>query len=331
MMKKNAYQMTENAGADAFSNEGLSFEEEIEFSKSILAGEAAKKKLAESDTLNEEERNSLENAVRTGDQAYERLVMANVPRAMKAAFETFRKNPFGLNEIDDYRQTAMKVVCTCARTYDWKLGCRFGTYVQNSLKNEMVRENARTGYALRIPEENLCRLNALKQQKEGGKADRMEEKDRKSAEKLISLCMVSRSLDEPAGCDGSGMDFGEMIEDPNALTAEMIEDGIIDLLQTAKLMEALEALPEDEKELLKGRMGFEGDPLPMKAYVGIYAKSISGVQKKQKAAEKHLREVFFSLPEGRLDFLNTLLFFYQRICAFVHQPYGLYRAAVPDP
>ena len=45
-------------------------------------------------------------------------------------------------------------------------------------------------------------------------------------------------------------------------------------------------------------MGFFGATQPMRAFVGTAAKSVSGVQKKQIAAEKHLRELYYSLPLG---------------------------------
>ena len=60
--------------------------------------------------------------------------------------------------------------------------------------------------------------------------------------------------------------------------------------------ELYEALSDDERTLLKGRMGFFGEQQTLKSFVGTAAKSVSGVQKKQIAAENHLRELYFSLP-----------------------------------
>lgn len=305
-MRKNAYFMPEAESPAVLKGEGLSFEEETALSKKILAGEAAKRELAGNSALGKNEREALNDAVSDGEQAYERLVLANLPRAVKIAVSTWKKNPFGLNDVDDYRQTAMKVICTCARTYDWRMGCRFGTYVHNSLKNEMLRENARTGYALRIPEDELCRLNDLRRLKDKRKTDDLSGKAGKSAEKLLLSTGICRSLEEPVSPEEDDTEFGEMIADPKAVTAEMIEDDIIVRCRIAKLMDALAALPEDEQDLLRGRMGFDGDPRPLKAYVGVYAGSVSGVQKKQLAAEKHLKEIYEGLPEGRPDFLYQL-------------------------
>ncbi len=302
MMKPCRYYVPETESEAAFEGEGLSFDEEIELSKKILAGEAAKCEISENDSLKEK----LGQIILDGEQAYERLVLANAPRAMKIAASTWKKNPFGLNDIDDYRQTAMKVICVCARTYDWQMGCRFGTYVHRSLQNEMMRENARSGYAIRIPEEDLCRLNAVKRQKEADHFAGLDEKERNSANRLLSACSVSKSLEEPVNSEDADTEFGETLADPEAVSAEMIEKEIFDHLQIMKLQEALAALPEEERNLLKGRMGFDGDPQPLKAFVGVYAQSISGVQKKLQKAEKHLREIFNSLPEGRLDgFINV--------------------------
>lgn len=63
-----------------------------------------------------------------------------------------------------------------------------------------------------------------------------------------------------------------------------------------RLSMALEALPDDERNILKGRMGYFGEPQPLSSFVGTTAKSISGVQKKQIAALKHLRELYYGLP-----------------------------------
>lgn len=305
-MNKCAYYVSESSSAAAFDCEGLTFDEEIELSKRILAGEAARHEIAENGAPVKQNLSILNRTVRDGELAFEQLVTANMPRAMKMAMEAWKKNPFGINDIDDYRQTALKVICGCARTYDWRMGCRFGTYVHNSLKNEMIRENARTGYAIKIPEENLCRLNKLRRQKAENQLGDLAENERKSAEKLLAFCSVSKSLEEPAAGEDADVEFGEMIADPAAVSAGMIEDEIFDDFQFSKLRDALAALPEDERSLLKTRMGFDGEPQPLKAFVGIYAKSISGAQKKQIAAEKHLKEIFNSLPEGRLDFLNFL-------------------------
>lgn len=295
-MNKCTYCVSETDSTAAFDREELSFEKEIELSKRILAGNMAKRELLENDALQENERSSLNEVVRDGYMAYEQLVLANIPRAMKIAMETWKKNPFGLNDIDDYRQTAMKVICVCAWTYDWQNGSRFGTYVHNSLKNEMIRENARTGYAVRISENDLCRLNVMKRRKKDKEFSDVDKNIRISIEKLIASCSFSKSLEEPVSDEDSDIEFGETIADQSAITAEMIEEEIIEHVKISKLKEALAALPEDERTLLKGRMGFEGEPQPLKAYVGVYAKSISGVQKKQIAAEKHLREIYKSLP-----------------------------------
>lgn len=302
-MKKYTYTMKETEITAAADKEGLSFEEEISLSKQILAGERAKKQLENAASLQSGERASLENTVLSGDLACERLILANKPRAMKIAAEAYRKNPSGLNELEDYYQTAMKVICVCARTYDWQKGCRFGTYVHNSLKNEMMRENARSGYVMHIPEDKLCRLNALKRRKDTGKLSGMGEKDRLDADKLFAACTPGKSLDEPIPGDDSDTEFGETIADKTAVTAEMVDDELELEENVLRLRKALEVLPENERALLRARNGFDGPRQTLKSLTGTFAQSTSGVQKKEDAAKKHLRQIFESLPEGSPDFL----------------------------
>ncbi len=277
------------------NDHNLNFDEEILLSKKIKSGNAAKEKLLHNDHLSETEQKKLEALMEEGEIAYEQLVNANVPRAMKFAYETWRKNKYGVNDLEDYQQTALKVICACARTFDWEKGFRFGTYAHNCLRNEMLRENARTCYALRIPEENLLRLNAAKQ-KADTSFEKIEDLIGNDSEKLLAACRPQISLQAPLDKEDSDTEFGDVLTDIDAVTAEQIEEAIEMEIILMRLNKALEALSEDEQFILKGRMGFFGEPQPLKSFVGITAKSISGVQKKQLAAEKHLRELYFATP-----------------------------------
>ncbi len=297
-MQKN---LSNISSAAAFDNEGLSFEEESKLSKMILAGEKAKMILRDGNPLTDREAASLNSAVEAGEAAVEQLVLANLPRARKFAAETFRKNPFGINSLEDYEQTALKAICAAARSFDWRKGCRFGTYVHQFLRNEMVRENARVGYALRIPEDSLVRVSALKRAVQAGKKAEAAEAagmSEDAADKLLSACSVSRSLQDPVSTEEDDLEFGELLADSDAVSAEQIEERIVRGEMLMKLREALSALPEEERKLLLARAGVTGKPQPLKAFVGRYGKSTSGVQKKQIAAEKHLREIYFSLPSA---------------------------------
>ena len=266
----------------------LNFDEEIMLSKKIRAGNEAKEILRQGNLLSEEERINLNSLVEDGELAFGQLVEANVPRAMKFAYETWQKNKFGVNDLEDYRQTALKVICTCARTFDGNKGFRFGTLAHNCLQHEMLRENAKTCYALRIPEESLMQLSSVKQNAEAPVC--------RDPEKLIAACSPCICLQAPLAKDGSDEEFGDILPDSRAVTAEQIEDRIENENRLVRLNKALEALSDDERLLLKGRMGFFGEQQTLKSFVGTAAKSVSGVQKKQIAAVNHLRELYFSLP-----------------------------------
>ena len=116
------------------------------------------------------------------------------------------------------------------------------------------------------------------------------------SEKLIAACSPCISLQAPLSKDGGDDEFGDVLPDSRAMTAEQIEDKIENENRLLRLNKALDALSDDERTLLKGRMGFFGDQQTLKSFVGTAAKSVSGVQKKQIAAENHLRELYFSLP-----------------------------------
>ena len=104
------------------SKHNLNFDEEIMLSKKIQAGNEAKEILNLGNLMSEEEFQKLTILVEEGELAFGQLVEANVPRAMKYAYETWQKNKFGVNDLEDYQQTALKVICTCARTFDWNKG-----------------------------------------------------------------------------------------------------------------------------------------------------------------------------------------------------------------
>lgn len=273
----------------------LTADEEKELSISILAGEKAKKELSLNTGLSDVKRQALLKTAENGDEAFDKLVLSNLPRAIKTAADTYKKNKFGLNEFEDYKQTAIMVICRCARTYDWKFGYRFGTYVHRSLIHEMIRENAKNGYAVRIPEEYLSevsRLNEMAEAEDSAKTTR----ESAFSDILSAACRVPKSLQSPVSKEDEDTELGEMIPDPAALTAEEIEARIDQEEKIRMARTAFAMLSEDERSLLNGRLELGGEKIPMRAFVGISAKSISGVQKKQLAAEKHLREIYFSLP-----------------------------------
>ncbi len=271
----------------------LTADEEKDLSAKIRAGGEAEKELSQGRDLSDAERQALLKTAEIGNEAFDRLVLANLPRAVKTAAEAYRKNQYGLNEFDDYKQTALVVTCKCARTFDGR--CRFGTYVHRSLVNEMIRENARNGYAVRIPEELLPAVSRLKRMLDAADDDGSPETAGLSDE-LSAACRIPKRLQSPVSREDEDTELGDMIADPAALTAEEIDERIDreELVRRAKL--ALAGLPEEERRLLEGRFGFGGEPLPMRAFVGSAARSVSGVQKKQLQAEKHLREIYFSLP-----------------------------------
>lgn len=291
-------------GTDLFAasrGEGLklSFKEEKELSRRIHSGAAARKALLSGADLSDAERAEKQRLAEEGDAAYDQLVAANIPLAMKTALKTWRLNPSGLNDFEDYRQTALRAICEAAWTFDWRRGCRFSTWAWQQIMQAMIRENALTSYGLRIPEENLYRIGELKRRTEISSLDEAAaEMDLTAAAagKLLIAAASCRSFQEPVSAEDPETELGEMITDAAALSAEEIEERIDMENEIERLMKAFSGLSEEEQTLLKGRMGFDGQVVPLKDYVGVCSKSISGVQKKQIAAEKHLRKLLQALP-----------------------------------
>ena len=289
---------TETEARSGSGTEYLSAAEEAELSRRILAGGEAEKQLSGVTSLAESEQETLRQTAEAGRLAYEKLVLANEPRAVKIALETMRKNSRSLDDFEDYKQTALQVICRCAKSFDWRLGVRFGTYVTRSLQHEMMRENAKMGYAFRIPEEQLpvaARLKRLSDEMGRGAAARSMGLDGRQADLLLEAANGC-SLQAPVITDDPDTELGDLIPDAHAVSAEEICDRIDLQARIDRLMAAFAQLPEGERELLKGRMGFCGEKRPMRDYVGIAAPTLSGVQKKQEAAGRHLRKLFSELP-----------------------------------
>ena len=299
-MNNRFFTETEFSAWFSCAREPLTGEKEIDLSKRILAGKAAEKALADAADLSDDERMALRHTADDGKDAFDSLVLANQPRAVKFAADTFRRNPFGLNDFEDYLQTAMRVVCEAAQTYDWRRGCRFSTWVHQQLKQEMIRENALTAYAVRIPEDNLYRITGLTQkaEQEGiGAAAKAMGMTRESAEKLLLAGKPCKSFQDPMDGEDPDMELGDIVADTSAMTAEEIGDMIDQQAEWDMLREAFPRLSAEDQQLLLGRMGFtRGAPIPMKEFIGVCAKSTSGVQKRQQAAENRLKGLLGLLP-----------------------------------
>lgn len=299
-MKNEYFDETGCEAGFAGFGEPLNAQEEISLSKRILAGKAAEETLSKAECPADEDRAALLHTVEDGKQAYDRLVLANYPRAMKFAHSTFRRNPFGLDTCEDYVQTALRVICEAAHTFDWRRGCRFSTWVHQQLKQEMIRENALMSYAIRIPEDNLCRISSLKHNAEEqgiGAAAKALGMTRSNAEKLLQAGNVSKSLQDPINGEDPDTELGDILADATAITAEEIEEKIDAEADLKKIWSVYPRIPQKEQMVIWGRMGFgSGTPVRLKDLVGVCAESLSGVQKRELAAKKHLRELADRLP-----------------------------------
>ena len=89
-MRNYAFLSAENRDEGFLGIDGLSADEEKELSKQILAGEAAKESLSNNADLSDTEKSALTDIIEAGARAYDRLVLANLPRAAKIAAETLR-------------------------------------------------------------------------------------------------------------------------------------------------------------------------------------------------------------------------------------------------
>lgn len=273
----------------------LTAEQEKELSRLIQAGTEAGKRLESGcPSFTEEERAELERTDYDGRLAYEHLVTANQRLACKLANEAARKNPGGIDEVRDYEQTAFIALCECARTFDWRYGVRFSTYAYQRVKQALIRENAQTAYAVRVPEDLLYKVNSMRALLATQTADEAAREMGMTVDQLFKLKAATTSgasLNAPLNSDELECELGDLIADETALTGQEIEELLFEEEDMEWLYEWLEKLSEREHDLICKRFGLCGEePHKLAELTGVTAKTAGGVQKQISAILRRLRE-----------------------------------------
>ena len=232
------------------------------------------------------------------------LVLENIPLAWKIARETWSLNTVGLNDFNDYFQAALEVLCSCAYHYNPEYNASFGTYAYTCIKHRMILENAYSMYAFRIPEKKLYLIPGLKSGEDGTAGSESEKKTEKTLKKIRKLNMLAqkgKSLQEKINTEDGDLEFGEIVEDKNALTGADIEAQIDKTTMLAKLSIALKMLTPEEQAILSCRYGLDGKVLTIAQLAAIYAVKPERMYKKQLAAQRNLRKIIESLTQADVE------------------------------
>jgi RNA polymerase primary sigma factor len=152
--------------------------------------------------------------------------------------------------------------------FDWRRGYKFSTYATWWIRQAVQRGVANKSRTIRIPvhiverEQKIARAEReLISQLERDPTDE-ELADRaklslKHVQEVRGAARAVTSLDRPVGDDG-GSSFGDLIAGEDAEPSEEVH---VSLSESA-VRDAVETLPEREREVVKLRFGMNGDPDP---------------------------------------------------------------------
>ena len=239
----------------------LTAEEEIELAQHIERGEDARRTLAHA-SLNEDERDDLEQASIEGERARGRLTEANLRLVVSVARKYLNR---GLPMLDLIQEGNIGLA-RAVEKYDWRKGYRFSTYAYWWIRQGMTRALAEQARPIRVPTHMVAAIGdvykaARDLQQELGREPRVQEiADRLelTPERVLEIQASSRqpvSLETPLGNEDSAGTLGDLIADrsvrsPHELAAHS--------MLKRHMEDAMQVLSPRERQVLRLRYGLAG-------------------------------------------------------------------------
>jgi len=237
----------------------LSAEEEIELAKLIERGDDAKRELRLHPALAEARRDELEQEVRVGESARQRLTEANLRLVVSVARKYLNR---GLPMLDLIQEGNVGLA-RAVEKYDWTKGFRFSTYAYWWIRQGMTRALAEQARSIRVPTHVVSAIGdvykaARELQQELGREPRVAEiADRLQLppERVQDTLQSARqpvSLETPLGGEDSSGTLGDLIADralggPHEVTAQR--------MLKRHMADAMQVLTPRERRVLRMRYG----------------------------------------------------------------------------
>jgi len=254
----------------------LTREDEVELAMAMEAGKEAEQKLENArlsaergiDVITPEERRELEELVRKGKEARERLIVSNLRLVVSIAKRYMNRGLSFLDLIQEGNMGLMRAV----EKFDYKRGYKFSTYATWWIRQAITRAIADQSRTIRVPVhmiETVRELNRIKREyiQKHGVAPTLEDLSEITGmsidkiKKVENVSQYTASLERPIGDDEDDT-LGDFIEDPHSPspTKETFR-----MFLREQLNRALDQLDEREREILQLRYGLEdGHPRTLK-------------------------------------------------------------------
>lgn len=236
----------------------LSAQQEVELAMEIEAGRRARER--SSNQLSDEDRTLLEKDIRRGEAAQRRLVESNLRLVVSVARTHIGRGLAMLDLIQEGNMGLMRAV----EKFDYRRGFRFSTYATWWIRQSITRAIADQSRTIRVPVHIMEMINKLVRVRRDltqvlGRDPTVEEiasdmdLDADRVEELIQISQSPVSLESPVG-EEEDSTVGDFVEDVSADIP--VEEATRVLLQR-HLSHALEGLSPREREVLVMRFGLE--------------------------------------------------------------------------